>query len=94
MFLELGGQLEDLLVLLILCLVVVSKLSFGLIDAFTDETAFILSASYVLSVSLDLHVLLVEACLGIHNVAICLVSLRGKIGVLALQVFKLTLKNL
>ena len=91
--LELGSQLEDLLVLLLLSLVVHRQLAFGFIDVPLDLTAFILAALNVNFDSLNLHVFLVELGFSVHDITVCSGVLLAEICVLALHILKVVLKK-
>lgn len=70
MLFELGSELENLLVLLVLSLVVHGQLPLLFLDVVSDESAFVLGALNVLSDPLDLNVSLVECGFGILDVAV------------------------
>ena len=93
LLLEHGSQLEDLLMLLILGLVVISQLPLGVFDVILDEAAFIVRSLDVSADSLHLRVFLIGNGLGVHDVTVNSVAVLAKISVVALEGLKLFLKN-
>jgi hypothetical protein len=83
--------LEELLLLVLLCLVVLMELSLDILNALSQESSLIVRS---LSVGLDasnLELSLIQNRLGINDITLDCVALGSHIGILSLQLLQFTL---
>ena len=93
LLLEHSYQLENFLVLLILCLVVNGQLSLSLFDVFFEEAPFIVRSNDVSAHSLHFKFFLIQHGLWVHDVTIDCITVLAKIGVVTFESLKFFLKN-
>ena len=94
MLLQLRCELEDFLVLLVLCLIVDCELTLCIVDVLFDEPALVLGPSDVVFDPLHLQVFLAELLASVHDVTVRRVHVLSQVRVLPLEILELGLENL
>lgn len=93
LLLALSSELEDLLMLLLFCLVVHRQLAFGVFDILLDEAALVLRSLDLIADSLNIHFSLVKRSFGIHDITVNCGAFLSEVRILTFQIFEFTLKN-
>jgi len=91
--LQLSGQLVDFLVLLLLCGVVILKVSAGLLDAIVEVSSLVATSAEVSLAPLDFDFALVEHCFRVHDIAVDGVALLAEVCVDLLEILKVVLEQ-